>query len=207
MDVFGHTNTIEYNVIKDACYSKGDCGGIRTFGSSSLASTSVYNLVFRNNIIINTIGNTDGANTTYKALFGFGLYIDHFSRDIVVSGNTVISSTVHGVLYQDSTGQMSSNTLYANNLGTLSGGQVNLTQNPTLVQPFTGNILYGLRNNTRTLIADNKNKLGGSNNNYFFNPYQNSRPVAGLQRYGRRLQNPLVQPKPRRPTPLGHLLQ
>jgi hypothetical protein len=178
MDVFGHTNTIEYNVIKDACSSKGDCGGIRTFGGSSLANTSVYNLAIRNNIVINTIGNTDGANPTYKALFGFGLYIDHFSRDIIVSGNTVISSAVHGVLYQDSTGQMTNNTLYANNLGTLSGGQVNLTQNPTLVQPFTGNILYGLSNNTRTLIADNKNKLGGSNNNYFFNPYQNSHIYA-----------------------------
>ena len=36
---------------------------------------------------------------------------------------------------------MSNNTLYADDLGTLSGGQVNLTQSPTLVQPFTGNIL------------------------------------------------------------------
>ena len=174
IDVAGHTNTLEYNVIKQACYAKGDGGAIRTFGGSSLANTSVYNLAIRNNIVIDTIGNTDGANPTYKPLFGFGLYIDHFSKDVAISGNTVISSTVHGVLYQDSTGQMSNNTLYANNLGTLSGGQVNLTQSPTLVQPFIGNILYALRSDTRTLIADNKNKLSGSNNNYFFNPYQNS---------------------------------
>lgn len=178
IDVFGHTNTFENNVITDACYSKGDCGGIRTFGSGNLSNTSVYNLVIRNNVIVNTIGNTDGANTTYKALFGFGLYIDHYSKNVGISGNTVISSTVHGVLYQDSTGQMTGNTLYANNLGTLSGGQVNLTQSPTLVQPFSGNILYALRSDIRTLIADNKTKLSGSNNNYFFNPYQNSHIYA-----------------------------
>lgn len=178
IDVFGHTNTFENNVITQACYAKGDCGGIRTFGSGNLSSTSVYNLAIRNNIVVNTSGNTDGANTTYKALFGFGLYIDHYSKNVEISGNTVISSTVHGVLYQDSTGQMTNNTLYANNLGTLSGGQVNLTQNPTLVQPFSGNILYGLRSDTRTLMADSKAKLSGSNNNYFFNPYQNSHIYA-----------------------------
>lgn len=81
---------------------------------------------------------------------------------------------MHGVLYQDSTGQMSGNTLYANNLGTMSGGQVDVTAGPALVQPFTGNILYALRSDSRTLLADSVSRLGGSNNNYFFNPYQNS---------------------------------
>ncbi|NJN94757.1 MAG: hypothetical protein HC875_12005 [Anaerolineales bacterium] len=178
IDVFGHTNTFENNVISEACYAKGDCGGIRTFGSGNLSSTSVYNLAIRTNLIINTIGNTDGANTTYKSLFGFGLYIDHYSKNVEITGNTVLSSTVHGVLYQNSTGQMSGNTLYANSLGTMSGGQVNLTQSPTLVQPFSGNILYSLNAYTRTLVADNKTRLAASNNNYFFNPYQNSHIYA-----------------------------
>ncbi|MBI1881977.1 MAG: hypothetical protein HYR94_27695, partial [Chloroflexi bacterium] len=177
-DVFGFGNTLEYNFVQEACYSKGDCGGIGTFGGNSLASTSVYNIAIRNNIIVDTIGNTDGANTTYKPLFGIGLYIDHYSKDIEISGNTVISSTIDGVLYQNSTGQMTNNTLYANNLGTMSRGQADLTSGPTLVQPFTGNILYALRSDSRTLIADNSSKLGGSNNNYFFNPYQNSHIYA-----------------------------
>jgi len=174
LDIFGYGNTVEYNVIEEACSAKGDCGGVRTFGGSSLADTAVYNLVFRQNLIINTPGNTDGANSTYKAPFGFGFYIDHYSRNIELTGNTVISSTVHGALYQDSTGQMSGNTLYANNLGTMSGGQVDITSAPALVQPFTGNILYALRGDSRTLLADSLSRLSGSNNNYFFNPYQNS---------------------------------
>lgn len=47
-----------------------------------------------------------------------------------------------------------------------------------MVQPFSGNILYGLSANTRTLVADNKTRLAVSNNNYFFNPYQNSHIYA-----------------------------
>jgi hypothetical protein len=174
LDIFGYGNTVEYNIIEEACSAKGDCGGVRTFGSGNLASTAVHDLAFRQNLIINTPGNTDGAHSTYRALFGFGFYIDHYSRDIELTGNTVISATVHGALYQDSTGQMSGNTLYANNLGTMSGGQVDVTAGPALVQPFTGNILYALRSDSRTLLADIAGRLGGSNNNYFFNPYQNS---------------------------------
>ena len=33
-DVFGFSNTFERNVILEACISKGDCGGVRTFGSA-----------------------------------------------------------------------------------------------------------------------------------------------------------------------------
>jgi hypothetical protein len=68
LDVFGYNNTVDSNVIVNACYSKGDCGGLRSFGGSSLASTAVRDLTVTNNIIVDTIGNTDGANPTYRPL-------------------------------------------------------------------------------------------------------------------------------------------
>ena len=80
MDIFGHHNTLEHNVIRQACYAKGDCGGVRTFGSDNMSNTSVHDLLFDENLILNTSGNTDGCNTTYREEFGFGLYIDHNSR-------------------------------------------------------------------------------------------------------------------------------
>jgi hypothetical protein len=171
MDIFGSNNTIAYNLIENACYSKGDCGGLRSFGRDSLSSTEVYNLTIRNNIILNTIGNTDGAHSTYADLFGLGLYIDNYSKDVEITANTVISSTATGVLYQRSTGVIQGNNLYNNNSGTMYSGQVGLFGSQTLVSGMSNNVLYGLNERARTLSADSRNKLGTSDQNYFFNPY------------------------------------
>lgn len=176
-DVFGSNNTFENNVIQEACFVKGDCGGIRTFGRDSLSATNVHDLTIRNNIIVDTVGNTDGASSQYKALFGMGLYIDNYSRDITVSGNTIINSTVGGVLYQRSTGSITNNTLYNNNAGTMSGGQVELAGDETVISSMSGNILYGLKVNDEytfagTLGANSTANLLASDNNYFFQPYR-----------------------------------
>jgi uncharacterized repeat protein (TIGR01451 family) len=193
MDVFGYHNTLEHNVIRQACYAKGDCGGVRTFGSDSLAGTAVHDLLFEENIILNTSGNTDGCQATYRAEFGFGLYIDHYSRDVTLTGNTIISSTVSGILYQDSTGVITDNTLYNNSRGTMYAAQVTLTGSPTYASQHSGNILYGLSVNAWTLSAADSVRLfglGTSDHNYFFNPYlakhiavQGSRSLAEWQAY------------------------
>ena len=172
MDIFGPDNTIVNNFIQDACYSKGDCGGVRTFGRNSLAETKVYSLTISGNIIVNTIGNTDGANDTYKALFGMGLYIDSYSKDVEISGNTIISSSVDGILYQRSTGRITGNTLYQNNVGSMSRGQVGLYKSETLIAEMGGNVLYALDEGARTLIANTKDNVTLSDDNYFFNPYR-----------------------------------
>jgi uncharacterized repeat protein (TIGR01451 family) len=171
MDVFGHHNTVERNVIVQACYAKGDCGGVRTFGASSLGDTPVHDLVFKENIIVNSIGNTDGCEGTYDPLFGFGLYIDHYSRDVIITGNTIISCTVAGILYQNSTGSITANILYNNGRGTMYAGQVNLTAAPTYITEHGGNVLYSLGQTAWTLSTANAGRLGGSDLNYFFNPF------------------------------------
>ncbi|MBN1876846.1 MAG: right-handed parallel beta-helix repeat-containing protein [Anaerolineae bacterium] len=171
MDVFGYANIFEQNVIYAACYAKGDCGGIRTFGRDSLSATPVYELTFHQNLIVDTSGNTDGCIETYKSLFGFGLYIDNYSRDVVVDGNTIISSTAAGILYQRSTGSITSNTLYNNSAGTMYSAQVVLSGDVTHITAHNNNVLYALKPNARTLSVQNKYTLDISDHNYFFNPY------------------------------------
>ena len=173
MDVFGHHNILEHNVIIQACHAKGDCGGVRTFGRDNLGSSPVYDLTFNANIIVDTSGNTDGCKSDFDALFGFGLYIDHFSRNVVVTGNTIINSTVHGILFQDSTGSVTNNTLYNNGRTyPYGGGQVYVGSAPAALSAHTGNILYSLNPDAWTLALAAPANLGTSNNNFFFSPYK-----------------------------------
>ncbi|MGC9394789.1 MAG: hypothetical protein ACP5J4_08035 [Anaerolineae bacterium] len=169
MDVFGHTNVCEQNVIREACYAKGDCGGVRTFGRDNFSATPVYQLEFRSNIVVDTPGNTDGCHETYKSLFGFGLYIDNYSRDVLIDGNTVISSTAAGILYQRSTGMIQNNVLYHNSAGDMWSSQVALAGSDTRVNLQT-NVLFALQSTARTLTGVRAN-LVTSDNNDFFHPY------------------------------------
>jgi uncharacterized repeat protein (TIGR01451 family) len=190
IDVFGHHNTLEHNVIYQPCYAKGDCGGVRTFGSSSLANTPVHDLLFHENIILDAIGNTDGCATTYRSLFGFGLYVDNYSRAVAVDGNTIVSSTVSGILFQNSTGSITGNTLYNNSRGTMYAAQVDLTSAPTWIAEHSGNVLYSISTNGWTLATADSGRLGASDTNYFFNPYwpqhisaQGNRTLSEWQTY------------------------
>ena len=71
MDVFGFGNTVYRNVISQPCFSKGDCGGLRSFGSDNLSNTSVYDLIVRENIIVDSVGNTDGARSDFELAVWF----------------------------------------------------------------------------------------------------------------------------------------
>ncbi len=216
MDVFGYQNTIQRNVIHQACYAKGDCGGVRTFGSGSLGTTPVHDLLFYENIILDTIGNTDGCLSTYDALFGFGLYIDNYSRDVTISSNTIISSTASGILYQNSTGSITANTLYNNSRGSMYSAQINLTSSPTYVASQTNNVLYSLRQNAWTLASCQPRpdwRLGLqlflqslSQQSHLRARHQILIPMAGLQRQGPSFPGSLVSAQPGRPAGIAHLL-
>ncbi len=172
IDVFGRVMTIEENVVDDACYSKADCGAISTFGSAPLASTPVHDVAIRRNVIRDTLGNTDGCRADFDPLFGFGLDIINFSRDVEASGNTVIGATASGILYQDSTGPMSGNTLYDNGRGIHWGTQARLMG----VAGVTGvtqsaNVFFSLLPGHSVLMIESRANLAASDGNYFFNPW------------------------------------
>ncbi len=169
VDVFGPENRLEYNFITQACYTKADCGAVRTFGDESLSATPVYNLHLINNIIVDIPGNVDGCHAS-RAAFGMGLYIDNYSRDVEIRGNTIISTTISGILYQRSTGTASGNTVYNASSGTEYSAQIDLGGSETRVG-LSENRLYGLKSNAWTLYVSSLSNLTASDYNYLFHPY------------------------------------
>jgi hypothetical protein len=177
VDVFGPETTLEENFITQACFSKADCGGVRVFGETSLAATSVYNVHLLNNLIVDIPGNVDGCEASRKA-FGMGIYIDNYSRDVETRGNTVIDTTISGILYQRSSGQIADNTIYNASTGTEYSAQLDLGGDETRVT-VSGNKLFGLNNEAWTLYARSLSNFVASDHNYLFHPYVNKHIAFG----------------------------
>jgi hypothetical protein len=169
VDVFGPETTLEDNFITQACYTKADCGAVRVFGDTSLAATNVYNIHLIGNIIVDIPGNVDGCEAS-RAAFGMGLYIDNFSKNVEARDNTVISTTVSGILYQQSSGTVTGNTVYNASSGTEYSAQIDLGGSATQVT-MSGNVLYGLKSNAWTLYASGLGNILSSDYNYIFHPY------------------------------------
>ena len=161
IQTFGSSSTFANNVFTQTCMSKGDGGAINTFGST------VHDILISSNIILDTIGNTDGTHSNFRALFGFGVYIDQNSSNITTSDNTVANSTAHGILYQNSTGVIQTNTLFDNaTAASLWAEQVAVVGGS--VSNHSGNILLSKINNAGTLSAGSAGLLGTSDNNRFY---------------------------------------
>jgi uncharacterized repeat protein (TIGR01451 family) len=190
IQTFGGSSAFTYNVFDHTCISKGDGGAINTFGSNNLSTTTAHDIQILDNIILYTIGNTDGTHPSFRALFGFGIYIDNGSRDIVADGNTVAFSTAHGILYQRSTGALLNNTLFNNSTGTLWANQVNIGGSPAALSTLTGNTLLALQLTAGTLQVDNPSELTASDYNRFYHATrpahisaQGSKTLAQWQAY------------------------
>lgn len=168
IDFFGAGNTFTYNLIHSPCASKADCGGLRTFGSTSLAATTNRDPVITNNIIINPLGNTDGAHSTYAARFAFGIYLDNFTANASVNNNTIRGATAAGLLFQNSTGAASGNTLFANAGEGYSSYQLVLTGTPSFLSSFTNNILFAKTANAGSMSLPSNSYISGSNFNAFY---------------------------------------
>jgi hypothetical protein len=163
---FGHTTTIRNNVFLDTCYAKGDCGAINTFGGDSLASSPVHDITIDANLILNVPGNTDGTHPNFRALFGFGLYIDHNSRLITSTANTVAGSTSHGILYQDSSGAIQNNTVFDNVTGSAWGAQSALSGSAA-ISNFSGNLLVSRNAHAYDLSLVSIGQIAAAANNRY----------------------------------------
>ena len=178
VDIFGPQNILERNFITQACYTKADCGGVRVFGSHILEETDVYEVQLIDNIIVDIPGNVDGCHES-RAAFGMGIYIDHYARDVEVRGNTVISTTVTGILYQRSTGIITDNTVYNASTGTEYSAQLSLASDIAPWSTVSNNILYGLNDEAWTLYASSLNNFVTSDFNYLFHPYVDEQIAFG----------------------------
>ncbi len=170
IDLFGPENLLEHNVIDRACATKGDCGGIRTFGRDNLASTEVYDVTLRGTIVRDVIGDTHGCHPSFRDEFGFGLYLDHYSRDLVVEDTTVAGCTVHGVLIQNSTATVTGTTAYGNSTGPIAGAEL-VTTGSVASAATSDNILYLLNGDATTLSVANAFDLTSSTSNRYLSPF------------------------------------
>ncbi|MFK7802640.1 MAG: hypothetical protein AB8G95_13480 [Anaerolineae bacterium] len=178
IQMFGRENTVRQNVLIETAYAKGDNGGIAVFGGNGFGDTNARDITIQQNIVISATGNTDGALSTYDPLFAVGIYIDHYADNITVADNTVIGSTIDGILFQNSRGSVTGNTLYNNNFGSMSRGQIGIYNNSQLSN-MSENILYALKRTDdftfaktlHTESADGSN-ISAADNNFYFNPYR-----------------------------------
>ncbi|MFN7940969.1 MAG: right-handed parallel beta-helix repeat-containing protein [Thermoanaerobaculia bacterium] len=170
IDVFARQNLIENNVVSVACRTKGDCGAIRTFGDGTLATTHVADVTIRGNLFLDTYGNTDGCRSDFDTLFGFGVYVDHFSKNVTVEDNTVAGSTWVGVLFQDSTGSASGNTLFDDAIPGSFGAELDVVGAVADVDSFD-NRFVTFTAQERTIRVDSPSALGTSDANVYFSPY------------------------------------
>ena len=121
IDLFGDSITIDDTVIREACVSKSDCGGIRTFGRDNLASSPVHDVLISDVIVRDILATTAGCHPSYRYPLGFGFYVDHYSREVDLERVTASGCRPTGILYQDSTGDVTSSVVYGSTPGTWGG--------------------------------------------------------------------------------------
>ena len=121
VDLFGDTIAIDDTVIRSACLSKSDCGGIRTFGDAPLSGSPVHDVLITDTLISDVQASTAGCHPSYRYPLGFGVYVDHYSRDVDLERVTASACRPTGILYQDSTGDVASSVAYGPTPGTWGG--------------------------------------------------------------------------------------
>jgi len=88
----GGNCTINRNYIDSVCIVTDDGAGIYTYGSGA----AYINKVISNNIILNSIGNSDGTNNI-KYFPANGIYLDDNTENVTVFGNTVANCANYGI--------------------------------------------------------------------------------------------------------------
>ena len=157
IETFGIDTLIEENVLIDACYSKGDCGGIGCFTSE--------NSTVRRNIVQNVISPVEGFSGSFRERFGFGLCIDVEST-ANCSDNTIVNTQGYGIIYQsEAVGDVTGNTVYGNQ------GRVHVFCGSSgTISHLTGNIFVGIEP-IRLMFTEADGRILASDNNYFIQPH------------------------------------
>ncbi len=94
--VDGSYNLVEKNVIDHCSMTLNDGANLYCFGKGPGVT---HHSIFRNNIVRYSIGDSKG--TPGNPNLAFGIYIDNNSTDMLVEGNTVISTGASGILNND----------------------------------------------------------------------------------------------------------
>lgn len=104
----GYENTCEYNYLSNCMLTLGDGGALYSYARQWGVS---HHNVYRNNIISNTVGNTEGTPSKHNA--ALAIYMDNYTHDMLIENNTVMNNvTSTGLLINDASKQ---NTIRGNN--------------------------------------------------------------------------------------------
>lgn len=170
---FRNKNTlIAYNFIKNACYTKADCGGIETYTwDDGFSSDSIQGSVISSNIILHTLGGSEGCGNNCAGPLGQGMFLDFGAQNYAVRKNVVADSTTAGLLLQRNSGVLvRDNILYANNRVNNPGwlmGQIMIIsadgvstsaviENNTMFAAQPHHKILGVRNEKATTAAEYK---------------------------------------------------
>lgn len=107
--VDGHHNLVEYNVIDHCSLTLNDGANLYSFAAGPGVT---HRSIFRNNIVRYSIG--DSKATPNNPNLAFGIYLDNNSHDMLVEGNTVISTGASGIVNNDASfnNTIRNNTIY-----------------------------------------------------------------------------------------------
>lgn len=107
--VDGSYNLVEFNVIDHCSLTLNDGANLYCFAKGPGVT---HHSVFRNNIVRYSIGNSDA--TPRNPNLAFGIYLDNNSSEMLVEGNTVVSTGASGILNNDASynNTIQNNTVY-----------------------------------------------------------------------------------------------
>jgi hypothetical protein len=163
---FTKRNIVEYNVIKDVCLVKDDGGGIYTYGGNNVNTTN-SNSIIRNNIIDGVYGTKIGSSQLEP--FGFGIYTDNLSTDIIIENNTIANCSYAGIfLHENKNMTVSGNTI-------INAGKLIHSSLDRGINSIHDNIFYALGskqydNSIQILVAE---RLTNFSHRYDRNTYVN----------------------------------
>ena len=176
----GNNARIESNLVDRFCLVKDDGGGIYTFENDGV---TVANRVVRNNIVLNAIGNFEGAESYYYEAFGkaAGVYLDGNSNHTEVSNNVLAHGSWAGVFVNNNSwNQIKNNLIYDQ----ASSIQLVVSQTGNIRNMvIAGNECVAKTAKQKTLYiklyaADDPALLASFNNNYYARPVDDSKTIT-----------------------------
>jgi parallel beta-helix repeat protein len=170
----GNNTVVRHNFVDTFCLTKGDGGGIYTYGGHN--NPDVHNRKVEANIIINGIGSKGGL--AYMTKSGFnpqaeGIFLDDNSNGIEIVGNTIANSN-SGIKMSNSYNiQVRNNTIYNSNM-LINIGNSNLGKDTRNVLIEGNTFFSNFEDQNAYTLRSHKNDISqmvSARNNTFFRPF------------------------------------
>ena len=174
----GNRTAVKNNYISNTHFNLNDGGAINTGGDINNVNHK-YDKVIQDNICINGYGKNPIAGASNE--FAMGIYLDSYSRDVFVKGNTVVNYSGMGIELSNAYEiVLENNTLFDNAIG-LHFVEWSVA-NSVMDNTFTNNILIAKTNTQLAMSLFSKyNRVipfGTSDNNIIARPIDDNLSIA-----------------------------